>query len=270
MPLTFLMVMAVSAISPLPQCQERREGVLRLTDSSIAVLESDDAFSKEWLTDGINAVCGFPARPATPAYTVQSVVGISLLLPGPAQKVALQQRGMTVSPKLGQEGYVVDIDPTTGVLIAAHNRSGLFHGAQTLQQMLHVRDGSCEIDAGRIEDWPDAPMRGVYAVGSWYDAAPPGNVTFLNNTIDEMARSKHSFIMFNANGANILFAALRNPNSLSAQRTIQYYKRWQAYCADRGIELIPQINSGALVVRISKRYLAGNGTVCLYSYLYAL
>ena len=59
------------------------------------------------------------------------------------------------------------------------------------------------IDEARVEDWPDAPMRGVYAVGSWYDAAPPGNASFLNATLDAMARAKHSFIMFNANGAEL-------------------------------------------------------------------
>ena len=239
-------MVASEVLSPLPQCEERRTGSLTLTSGKSTTLESDDAFSKQWLFDGIKAACG-PERPASVVHMAQPV-SISLLLPGAAQAEALKRRGMTLSPKLGQEGYIVDVDPTAGVLIAAHNRSGLFHGAQTLRQMLHTGDVACRIDAVRVEDWPDTPMRGVYADGSWYDAAPPGNSTFLNYTIDRMAQSKHSFIMFNANGAAILFAALRDPNSPSSQRTIQYYKHWQAYCADRGIELIPQINAGALLL----------------------
>ena len=252
-------VTAAAVITPLPQCLERRQGVLTLSPDS--ALQSDDAFSAEWLADGIKTVCGTGGGPGRGSLSgagsgrlwpgARAGVAVSLLLPGAAQTTALKQRGMDLSPQLGQEGYIIDADPTAGVLIAAHNRTGLFHGAQTLRQMLRAGSGACEVDAGRVEDRPDAPMRGVYAVGSWYDAAPPGNASFLNTTIDRMAEAKHSFIMFNANGGNILFSALRNPNSSSAQKTIQYYKHWQAYCADRGIELIPQINCGEL--RIGSR-----------------
>jgi hypothetical protein len=58
-----------------------------------------------------------------------------------------------------------------------------------------------------VEDYPDSPLRGVYMVGGW--DAFPANATFFTDTLDQMAKYKHSFAMFNANGAALLFAALQ-------------------------------------------------------------
>ena len=227
--------LAAVDISPLPQCHEPRTGHLKLT--SAATVTSDDAFSAEWLASGLErAACSGASHPSA---------RVDLLLPSAAQTAALKQRGLHLGSHLGAEGYILDADSSHGVLIAAHNRSGLFHGAQTLLQMLRNGSVPCEVGAARIEDWPAAPMRGVYAVSGWYDAAPPGNVSFLNSTLNRMAESKHSFIMFNANGDELLFSALQNPNMSSTQRTIDYYRHWQAFAADRGIELIPQILAGS-------------------------
>ena len=47
--------------------------------------------------------------------------------------------------------------------------------------------------------------------------------------------------MWNGNGASLLFSALLNPNSSRARRTVDYYRHWGEYTAQRGVELIPQI-----------------------------
>ena len=41
-----------------------------------------------------------------------------------------------------------------------------------------------------------------------------------------------------------LFPALLAPDSDHGRAVKAYYKHWQAYAAERGIELIPQINAG--------------------------
>jgi hypothetical protein len=252
---------STTIITPLPKCFELRpthdhgaaSTLPRVNAASVARARSDDAFSTRWLAHAVASACDGGDGGGDGSG---GSADIALLLPGAAQEAALQQRGLRLAPHLGTEGYIIDVARGGGrngsgsVLVAARNRSGVFHGVQTLVQMLRSSSGAaagggCVIDEARVEDWPDAPMRGVYAVGGWYDAAPPGNASFLNATLDAMARAKHSFIMFNANGAELLFQALLQPNSSSARRTMAYYQHWQAECVSRGIELIPQITAAS-------------------------
>ena len=248
-----LSLAAPPPILPPPQCLQPGEGpALTIDPTSAPSLPagSDDSFAAAWLKDGIAVACGGMDATSGAAQGEQVAAHISLLLPGPEQTAALEARGLEtpLGRSIGEEGYVMDARTGDhgGVLIAAQNRSGLLHGVQTLLQSLRPPDsgsGSCQLAPVTIEDYPDSPMRGVYWVGSWFDAFP-ANVSFLNHTFDEMAKYKHSFAMFNGNGAMELFSALLSPDSDHGRAVKAYYKHWQTYAAERGIELIPQINAG--------------------------
>jgi hypothetical protein len=243
------------SVVPLPQCREARAGSVSL-DAASTTIASDDAFATAWLTDALATACAGGDGAQQPAQRVE------LRLPGAELSKALQARSLALGPGLGADGYLLDIRPGTPILIAAQNRSGLFHGVQTLLQSLRAPtmasslSGSrastptaagCELDAATVEDWPDAQMRGVYWQGSWFDAFP-ANASFMNHTINEMAKYKHNFAMFNGNGAALLFDAAQDPGSPRAGSIVQYYKHWQSELHARHIEMIPQIsaaNSGA-------------------------
>src|SRR5918998_954991 len=88
------------------------------------------------------------AAPATPAS------GISLLLNG-------------ADPALGAEGYTLQVTASM-VVIRAQTNAGLFHGAQTLRQILPpqieaatVQTGPWQIPGGMITDRPRFAYRGT-------------------------------------------------------------------------------------------------------------
>lgn len=194
-------------ITPLPQCREPRgapaAAVTLAADTSVV---SDDPLAAATLTAALQKQCtGVAGTSATGAAGAGAAAAppppkVLLQLPGRQQTAALAARGLQLRDVLGREGYLLDIDAAAGgVLIAAHNTSGLFHGVQTLLQSLGST--GCEVGAARVEDYPDSPLRGVYMVGGW-DAFPETNATakLLTDTLDQMAKYKHSFAMFNANG----------------------------------------------------------------------
>lgn len=60
----------------------------------------------------------------------------------------------------GKEGYLLDVTPQ-GIEIKAQDKLGLFYGAQTLRQMLPLKqEGSVELECIHIEDEPKYQWRG--------------------------------------------------------------------------------------------------------------
>jgi hexosaminidase len=58
------------------------------------------------------------------------------------------------------QGYELDITPA-GIVILAHDEPGLFYGVCTLVQILESFAPRSTLDALRVQDWPDFPVRGV-------------------------------------------------------------------------------------------------------------
>ena len=158
-----------TSILPLPQCREPQPGTLLKIGAT--PIRSDDLFAASWLGEGLNTACGSGGGRFGEDL---SAVWIQLALPGPALTAALAARGLAdLGPHLLAEGYVLDASAAHGILIGAHNSSGLFRGVQTLLQSLQPASGAatgCVVEPATIEDWPDAPLRGVYWVGSWCDS----------------------------------------------------------------------------------------------------
>lgn len=83
----------------------------------------------------------------------------------PAHAIALVLD--TAADSLGEEGYTLDVD-SAGVRIAARRPAGLFHGVQTLRQLMPprveytaARPRPLKVQAGRIMDVPRFAWRGM-------------------------------------------------------------------------------------------------------------
>ena len=127
---------AAPAITPLPQCRETRGApAAAVTLAADTPVVSDDPLAAATLTASLKQQCvgaGAPTGGAAPPPPK-----VLLQLPGRQQTAALAARGLQLRGALGHEGYLLDVDAAAGgVLIAAHNTSGLFHGVQTLLQSL--------------------------------------------------------------------------------------------------------------------------------------
>ena len=72
---------------------------------------------------------------------------------------ACERRGLKVTPELGDEGYVLDVN-ADGIVAAANAPAGVFYAVQTLRQLVkRLSDGRAAIEGVRIRDWPGLRYR---------------------------------------------------------------------------------------------------------------
>ena len=90
----------------------------------------------------------------------------------PEVAALMAARKLRFSDQLGEEGYILDA-ADDAVLVAAPKASGIFHGVQTLLQLVSKASGgsSCSVQPVRIEDYPNTLMRGVYMYGGEWENA---------------------------------------------------------------------------------------------------
>lgn len=174
------------------------------------------------------------ARPAT----------ISDLLPRPRHAKLLagavqfnrQLIHVRSDPSLPQQGYCLEISRQRIDLVASSD-AGVRYGLATLEQL--VAAGRGRIRCMRIEDWPDYAHRGVMLDIS-RDKVP--TMKTLREIIDRLARWKINELQlytehtFAYRGHEQVWRGA-SPMTPAQVRTLD------RYCADRGIELVPNQNS---------------------------
>ena len=140
------------------------------------------------------------------------------------------------------QAYRIIIVPD-GVLIEGATPAAVFHGIQTLAQMLSAPrpPAECVLPCGIIKDWPDLPLRMIMI-----DAARQNeNFTYYRRVIDFAARWKINAIMCHLTDDQT--AALHHPD----YPELMHPRAWKpeeiaglvAYAKERHIDLIPEIES---------------------------
>lgn len=171
--------------------------------------------------------------------------------------------------KLGNEGYSIDI--TDRVAITAPGVEGARWGAMTLLQM---RDASPELPKGKITDFPEYGFRG-FMIDAGRKFIP---MDYLYKLVDVMAYRKMNelHVHLNDNGFKEFFdndwdktqAAFRLESetfpgltSRDGSYTKQEFRDLQKYAAERGVEIIPEIDfpAHALAFTRFKPEIAANG-----------
>ena len=165
---------AATVLTPLPQCVESRPGDPALL-SAASPVHGDDAFAVAALRGALAASCGGGGGSGSGAAVAAAItIGLDS---DPRVESIVRARGLRIDARLGWEGYVLDV-AAQGVVVVGTNSSGVFHGVQTLIQMLRgnasaatgsgagTRAGpgagsgakasapACAVVPTRIADWP--------------------------------------------------------------------------------------------------------------------
>jgi hexosaminidase len=145
---------ALSDVVPAPATVQPASGVTHTLPSSATIYAAPGATDVAgYLATVLRRSTGY-ALPVAATGTTPPASGISLLLSGAGAAV-------------GAEGYQLDVT-ATAVVIRAQTAAGLFHGVQTLRQLLPasvesatVQPGPWTLPGGRIVDHPRFGYRGA-------------------------------------------------------------------------------------------------------------
>ena len=170
--LLFLPLTAQVNVIPFPTNVELRPGRFGLYTPATIVVNSAAIMPEAKVLQRLLA----GALPAEPA--IQEEQGAAL----PDRAIFL---AVPSDAELPAEGYKLRIS-TTGISLSAADRTGLFRGITTLEQLLPTRDIGDSLPCLTITDWPRFPWRGMHL-----DACRHfWSVEFTKKYIDLLARYK--------------------------------------------------------------------------------
>jgi hexosaminidase len=122
-------------IIPFPAKIEPQAGELRLTGETGILTDTANHWNADYLRGLFTAPTGFPLQVRTSGETAKNVIRLRL-------DPSLDE--------LGREGYRLEVRPE-GIVIEAPGTAGVFHGIQTLRQLLPVEIE--ELRPVSIVDW---------------------------------------------------------------------------------------------------------------------
>ncbi len=219
------------SIIPKPQTLSWHKGKFPLFRDPVIVAESKNLQSEAGLLKNILAKKGIQTRIKGRDHRANVPV-IELVL------------GEVAAPRYAEEAYSLVVD-TNRVTITGNTPHGVFNGIQTLRQLM--RDGVF-IDGCEVKDWPAFSWRGYMVdVGRNYQT-----VEQLKQQIAVMARYKLNRFHFHLTENVAWRLQIKRYPQLTAAKTMtrnkgQYYtvaemKELIAYCKDRFITLVPEID----------------------------
>ena len=187
---------------------------------------------------------GDPAALLPTANRLQAAIqlGVGAVIPIRAGSLRESRRTpgirLALAPEAGlpAQGYVLDISATS-VTVTASDAPGASYGAMTLVQLLRQSPGA--LPAGRLQDHPDFPSRGVMLDIS-RDKVPTLETLF--ELVDLLAGWKINHLELYTEHT---FAYRRHEAvwSQASPMTPEDILRLDAYCRERFVELVPNQNS---------------------------
>ncbi|MEV6925121.1 family 20 glycosylhydrolase [Dactylosporangium sp. NPDC051485] len=234
---------SLSDVVPAPVSAQPAAGVTYTLPSDAAIQTAAGA------TDVGNYLAGI-LRPSTGyALPVSTTTGT------PTSGIALLLSG--ADPSVGAEGYQLDVT-AAAVTLRAQTASGLFHGVQTLRQLLPatveaktVQSGPWTVTGGRIVDYPRYGYRGAMLDVSRHFFAPD----VVKRYIDEIAQYKINTLHLHLSddqGWRIVIDAWPRLATVGGSTQVGggaggYYTKAQysdivSYAASRQITIVPEID----------------------------
>ncbi|MHB1157818.1 MAG: beta-N-acetylhexosaminidase [Phycisphaerales bacterium] len=137
-----------------------------------------------------------------------------------------------------EQGYRLTVDGS-GVRIEAHDQAGLRYARCTLKQITEQADAGGRVEAMEVEDWPDFAARGVMLDIS-RDRVP--TMATLRELVDLLASWKiNQFQLYTEH--TFAYRDHRVVWEHASPMTAGEIRELDAYCRERGIELVPNQNS---------------------------
>lgn len=174
--------------------------------------------------------------------------------------------------KSENEGYRIVIN-AEGITVTGYGESGLYYGVVSFKQLCKWDSTGCTIPAVEVLDWPDYPFRGMKEESRYGSNVMEKQDWF--DMIDDLASKKFNRVCISLYGcwvvqydgkvAEYLYTPLKDYPQLKTPQTVKFYSptegRWISYetlppmfrddffgevvvyAKDRGIDVIPGINS---------------------------
>ena len=229
--------------APVSVTPDRRGGEFRVTPATVIETERGARKVGEYLAGVLRPSTGY-RLPVTDDRRHGSGSRISLELG-------------RVSPELGDEGYVLEVD-RRGVELKARTAAGLFAGVQTLRQLLpaqvesrQVQRGPWTVPAGRVVDYPRFAYRGAMLDVARHFFSPEE----VKRYIDQIALYKINRLhlhLADDQGWRIEIESWPRLTTYGGSTEVGggpggYYTKAQyrdlvAYAAERHIEVVPEID----------------------------
>ncbi|MBQ3155809.1 MAG: beta-N-acetylhexosaminidase [Clostridia bacterium] len=207
---------------PVPRRLQWEEGVFSLAQELCIVVKKS---------------CGLLARTGAKQLQTEIREACGLTVEIRAGKACAGDIFLTVEADGPAQGYALSVS-TEGVRLAGYDEAGLLHGVQTLRQM--IRQCGWTLPALTIDDAPDYPVRGFY-----HDQTRGriGTMAWLKRLADEACFYKLNQLQLYVEHTYLyrelteLWATAVDP--LTAEEIMEL----DAYCAARGVELVPSMSS---------------------------
>ena len=158
---------AVINVIPQPRDVKVHPGHIRLDGKSVVVLPENVSESEllcsTQIQEKTEKISGIKI-PVSISNKEQERKGIEILLGIPEKTPLLQKelskRNLSLTPELGDEGYLLNIDDKA-ILIAAPTEKGVFYGTQSLLQLMEKNRKRVQLPKVTIRDYPLFKIRGI-------------------------------------------------------------------------------------------------------------
>lgn len=156
----------VLSLIPSPQEVRTKNSSFKITTQTRIILgqgsRTDDRFAAEQINLALTEMKKLELKIVDEENVRRLTQNFILIAPpdAPLAKEFMRKRSLKLSPKLKQEGYILDVDDN-GVVIVAESPTGRYYGVVTLLQMIGEKGRSLVIPGATVVDWPLMKMRGI-------------------------------------------------------------------------------------------------------------
>ncbi len=220
------------SLIPAPQLVELAGDEVVVDRSWKVEAPATAAFAASWLAEKAHELHGLGFRADGSARIVLRITP-GAVGAGPAAECADQAYRLRIAPGL--------------VEISGNSPAGLFHGVQSLLQLLRPRpSGGFSLPAGTITDWPDLKLRFVHWDTKHHQLRPEA----LHRLIDWLALFKVNAVGFELEDK---YEYPRHPViGAPGAYTKAEMQELTGYALERGIQLVPVIQSPAHMAYVLK------------------
>ncbi|MBU4305739.1 MAG: family 20 glycosylhydrolase [Candidatus Omnitrophica bacterium] len=153
-----------------------------------------------------------------------------------------EKKELRITDKIGKEGYVLEVFPSS-IVITAHTSAGVFYGVQALLQLMEVNGNVISIPGVKIVDYPDTAIRAVHMLDL------QGSLNELKEKLDFIAGLRINTVIFSEQA----FWKLEKDNLQPGRENSSFLQELFAYCRERHIEPIPELQSFGVALTILQK-----------------